>query len=86
MKFTHLYIPQEFNSQIHLIPGAKSCFSEIELLRCHTSINDNILVGLTEICKSIKELKLIIEKNNNNYGIIKLIETQKKLSNIFILT
>ncbi|CAG8604029.1 14629_t:CDS:2 [Rhizophagus irregularis] len=45
-KFTHLYIPQQFNHQIHLIPGAEICFSEIEFLSCNTSINDNVLIEL----------------------------------------
>ncbi len=78
-RITHLYIPQIFNYQIHLIPEAKRCFSEIEFLSCYTRINDNILTGLTEICKSIKELRLFVELSNNNYGITKLIKIQKKL-------
>ncbi|GBC07735.1 hypothetical protein RclHR1_07660011 [Rhizophagus clarus] len=85
-KFTHLYIPQQFDRQIHLIPGAKRCLSEIEFLSCNTNINDNVLIGLTEICKSIKELELFIEMNNNNYGIVRLIEIPKKLLNICLLT
>src|ERR1043165_800646 len=36
-KFTHLYIPREFDFQLHLIPGAKCCFSELEFLHCNTS-------------------------------------------------
>jgi hypothetical protein len=59
-KFTHLHIPQQFNYQIHLIPGAERCFSEIEFLSCNTSIKDNVLDGLIEMCKSIKELELYI--------------------------
>ena len=50
--------------QIQLIPGAKSSFSEIEFLNCTTSINDNILIGLIEKCKLIKELELFVEVNN----------------------
>ncbi|GBC30857.2 hypothetical protein GLOIN_2v1777651 [Rhizophagus irregularis DAOM 181602=DAOM 197198] len=80
-RFTHLYIP----FQVFLIPGTKCCFSEIEFLSCNTSVNDNILVELTEICKSIKELELIIEVQNNNYQIIKLIKTQKKLFSVSFL-
>jgi len=76
-KFTHLYIPYQFDYQIHLIPGAKNCFSELEFLSCNTSINDNIVSGLAEICISIKELELNITIENNNYGIAKLIETPK---------
>jgi hypothetical protein len=85
-KFTHLYIPQQFDYQIHLIPNAKSCLSEIEFLSCNTNINDNVLTGITEICKSIKELELFIEMNNNNYGIVRLIEVPRKLLNIRFLT
>ncbi|RGB28391.1 hypothetical protein C1646_767877 [Rhizophagus diaphanus] len=85
-KYTHLYIPYQFDNQIHLIPGAKRCFSELKFLRCNTSINDNVLSGLTEICKSIKELELFINVHNNNYGIVKLIETQKNLFDIRFIT
>ncbi|CAB4444282.1 unnamed protein product [Rhizophagus irregularis] len=81
-KFTHLYIPHRFDHQIHLIPDAKYCFLELQFLCCHTTIDDNILNGLTEICKSIKELELFIGWSNNKYGIIKLIENQKELSDI----
>jgi len=84
-KFTHLYIPYQFDFQIHLIPEAKTCFSEIKFLSCNTSINDNIVAKLTDICKSIKELELIVKVRNNNYGIIKLIETQKQLFNLRLL-
>ncbi|GBB88147.1 hypothetical protein RclHR1_14690002 [Rhizophagus clarus] len=79
IRITHLYIPNDFNYQIHLIPGARSCFSKIKFLKCSTNINNNILIGLIEMCKSIKELKLVIERFNNNYEIIKLIEAQKRL-------
>jgi hypothetical protein len=84
-KFTHLYIPHQFDFQIHLIPEAKCCFSELQFLCCHTTINDNVVAGLTEICKSIKELELIIESSNNNLGIVKLIDTPEKLFNIQIV-
>src|SRR5947208_781746 len=52
-KFTHLYIPQQFDYQIHHIPGAKQCFSEIMFLSFNTRINDKVLNGLVEICQSI---------------------------------
>ncbi|GBB85831.1 hypothetical protein RclHR1_12280003 [Rhizophagus clarus] len=84
-KFTHLHIPQQFNYQIHLIPGAERCFSEIEFLSCNTSINDNVLDGLIEMCKSIRELELYINIVNNNYKISKLIENPKKLLNVRLL-
>jgi hypothetical protein len=38
-KFTHLYIPCDFD---FLIPGSKHCFSEIEFISCNTSIKDNV--------------------------------------------
>ncbi|GBB88549.1 hypothetical protein RclHR1_15090008 [Rhizophagus clarus] len=84
-RITHLIIPYQFDYQLHLIPGAKSCLSELEFLSCSTCINDDILFGLTELCKSIKELELFIGKDNNNYGIAKLIESPNKLSNVHLL-
>ncbi|RIA84519.1 hypothetical protein C1645_879876 [Glomus cerebriforme] len=85
-KFTHLYIPLQFNYPIHLIPGAKFCFSEVKFLSCNSNINNDILIILIEICKSIKEMNLFIELSNNNYGIVKLIEVQKKIQNIRFIT
>ncbi|RIA84116.1 hypothetical protein C1645_832740 [Glomus cerebriforme] len=85
-KFTHLYIPHQYDYQLHLIPGVKRCLSDLQFLSCHTSINNNLLNGLLELCKSIKELELFIEKCNNNYGIINLIEIPKNLINIRFLT
>jgi hypothetical protein len=84
-KFTHLYISHKFNYRINLIPGTEHCFSELEVLSCNTCITDNALDGLTEICKSIKELELI-EVTNTNYGIVKLIEAPKRLFNIRLIT
>ncbi|PKY27432.1 hypothetical protein RhiirB3_443147 [Rhizophagus irregularis] len=86
-KLTHLYIPQHFDYQIHLIPGAKHCFSEIMFLSCNTNrVSCNVLIGLAEICQSIKELELSIESRNNNYEIIKLIDASKKLINVRLKT
>ncbi|GES74655.1 hypothetical protein GLOIN_2v1777652 [Rhizophagus clarus] len=86
MKYTHLYINDQFEFQLYHVPGAKRCFSNIEFLSCNTRIDDDILVGLAEICKSIKELELFIEVRNNNYGITRLIEAQKNLSSVCFLT
>ncbi|GBB88545.1 hypothetical protein RclHR1_15090004 [Rhizophagus clarus] len=83
-RITHLIIPYQFDYQLHLIPGAKSCFSELEFFSCNMCINDDILFGLTEICQSIKELELFIEKDNN-YGIVKLVESSKKLFNVRLI-
>ncbi len=82
MKYTHLYMPDEIDFQINLIPGAESCFSEIEFLSCSNGIDDSIVAGLTEICKSIKELELDIKMYKSNYGIARLIEAQRKLLKI----
>ncbi|GES74598.1 hypothetical protein GLOIN_2v1881647 [Rhizophagus clarus] len=73
-RFTHLYLPQQFVYQIHLIPGAEQCFSNLKFLYCKTNVDEKVLIGLTEICKSITRLELFIEKFNNNYGIVKFIE------------
>jgi hypothetical protein len=85
-RITHLYIPHKFNHQIHLISGVKYCFSELEFLSCSTNIHDNVLIGLLELIKSIKELELFIGKDNYNCGIVKLIENSKKLLNIYFIT
>jgi hypothetical protein len=84
-KISHLYLPYQFDFQIHLIPGAKNCFSEIEFLSFNTNINDNIVIGLMETCKSIRELELIIEVEDNNYEIVKLIEKLKRLNRISLI-
>ncbi|GBB99242.1 hypothetical protein RclHR1_03460011 [Rhizophagus clarus] len=85
-RFTHLYIPREFDYQIHLIPGAKYCFSQLEFLQCNTSVNTNVLIGLTEMCSTMRRLELCVEKFDNNREIVKLIETPKKLYNVCFLT
>ncbi|GBC05000.1 hypothetical protein RclHR1_00060013 [Rhizophagus clarus] len=85
-KFTHLYLPQRFDYQIYRIPGAKQCFSDIVFLSCYTRINDKILIGLAEVCQSIKELELFIETEKNNYGVIKLINASKTLIDVRLIT
>ncbi|GBB91256.1 hypothetical protein RclHR1_18400005 [Rhizophagus clarus] len=82
-KFIQLYLPQDFNDQIHLIPGAKECFSKLEFLNFYGDVNEEILIGLSEICKSIKRLELYVTINTNS-GIIKLIDAQKSLKEIYI--
>ncbi|PKC04277.1 hypothetical protein RhiirA5_362519, partial [Rhizophagus irregularis] len=62
-----------------LISGVEKGFSKLEFLSCNTNINDDTLIGLVEICKSIKELELYVEPCNNNDEIIKLIDSPKKL-------
>ncbi|RIA85855.1 hypothetical protein C1645_830176 [Glomus cerebriforme] len=61
-KFTHLCIPHQFD-QLHLILEAKHCFSELEFFSCN---DDKVLIELSEICKPIKELELIIKIVNYN--------------------
>ncbi|RIA84510.1 hypothetical protein C1645_832138 [Glomus cerebriforme] len=85
-RFTYLYIPREFDYQIHLIPGAKRCFSQLEFLQCNTSINTNVIIGLTEICNTVRKLDLFVEKFDNNHEIFRLIGTLKKLYNVCFLT
>ncbi|RIA96273.1 hypothetical protein C1645_815585 [Glomus cerebriforme] len=82
--FTHIYIPYQFDYKIHIIPEAKNCFSELGFISCDSNINDDVLDGLTEICKPIKELKLFI-RDHNNYGFVKLIKAIRKLSNFHLL-
>jgi len=53
--FNYLYIPQNFDYQIQHIPGVECCFSELESFRCYFDIDQNILKGLTRICKSVKK-------------------------------
>ena len=58
-KITHLYILLRFNYQIHLIPGAECCFSQLKFIDCFTgNINLNILEGLSKISKSIEKLSI----------------------------
>jgi hypothetical protein len=84
-KFTHLHIPRGCTSyKIHLIPGAKESFSEIEFLKImiNNSADDDILIGLSEICKSIKTLELYVHVNIID-GIIMLINAQKNLKEVY---
>ncbi|RGB38705.1 hypothetical protein C1646_755411 [Rhizophagus diaphanus] len=84
-KYTHLYIPYKFNYKIHLIPEAKNCLSEIEFLSFNAGIDDDdIIIGLTELIKSIKGLELIIEENTN-CEIVRLIEAPKKLIKVHLI-
>ncbi|PKC62178.1 hypothetical protein RhiirA1_465497 [Rhizophagus irregularis] len=84
IKVTHLYLPRS-DYQIHLVPGAKHCFSELTFLRCNSKSNNNFLTGLAEICQSIKELEITIEARNNGCGITKLIDSSKKLINVRLI-
>ncbi|PKY40374.1 hypothetical protein RhiirA4_453730 [Rhizophagus irregularis] len=83
---THLYIPHKFNHELNLLPGVERCFSELKFLSCNTTVKDEVLNGLTKICKSINELDLFIEVHSNNHEIVKLIETPKKLLKIRLMS
>ncbi|GBC06011.1 hypothetical protein RclHR1_06560002 [Rhizophagus clarus] len=86
MKFTHLYIPNQFDYKIHLIPGFEYCFSGLEFFQCdfYNSYQD-VLEELARVSKSIKTLNIRLCYSNNNTSmsaIIKLIESQKELNNV----
>src|SRR5205085_1684786 len=81
--FTSLSIPEYFDDQIHLIPGAEYCFSALEFLDCSTSTSQEIVEGLARISKSIKKLEFGVAQSDNNPGIIKLIEAQRNLKHVF---
>ncbi|GBC05209.1 hypothetical protein RclHR1_00610021 [Rhizophagus clarus] len=79
-KLIHLCVPYYYDYQLQQLPGAESCLSELEFLYCHTKNDQNILEGLARICRSIKKLFVGIE--NDDSGIIKLIEAQKNLKEV----
>ncbi|RIA86604.1 hypothetical protein C1645_779297, partial [Glomus cerebriforme] len=79
-RLTFLYIPRQCNYQIHLIPGAENCLSELKFLQCDANIKQHILKGLVRISKSIKKLEFDNLQSNNNSGLVKLIEAQKNLN------
>ncbi|GBB91002.1 hypothetical protein RclHR1_01810005 [Rhizophagus clarus] len=83
--FTHLYIPHKFDHQTSLIPGAESSLSELKFLSFSTNINDDVIAGLIELCGSVNELEFFIATRNNNHGIIKLIETCRKLFSVHLI-
>ncbi|PKC08410.1 hypothetical protein RhiirA5_416944 [Rhizophagus irregularis] len=81
--FIHLSIPQNLDYELLHISGIEKCFSELESFHCNDVTDPHVLMGLAGICKSIK--KLIFDNwyhFPDNYGIIKLIEVQKKLNDI----
>ncbi|GES93940.1 hypothetical protein GLOIN_2v1878750 [Rhizophagus clarus] len=83
MKFTHLYLPNQFDYKIHLISGFKYCFLELEFLQYDLYHNNqDVLEELAKLSKSIKNLEIRSHHNNDDTrmsGIIKLIEAQKEL-------
>src|ERR1044072_6370134 len=72
-----------FDYQIHLILEAKHCFLDLKFLGCSIGTNQNILEGVSRIIKSIRKLEFCPNFNDeNNSGIVKLIESQKNLNDI----
>jgi hypothetical protein len=81
--FIHLSIPQTLDYQLLQITGVESCFSELESFHCNDTTDNNVLMGLAGICKSIK--KLAFDNwfyYTDSSGIIKLIDVQKKLNDV----
>ncbi|RGB22081.1 hypothetical protein C1646_776673 [Rhizophagus diaphanus] len=81
--FLNLINSQRFNT-FH-ISGTENCFSELETFHCNDFINCNILKRLAIINTSIKELKFEIENNIDKSGIVRLIEVQKNLKNVYLI-
>jgi hypothetical protein len=80
-RITHLYIyRKESYNKIRLIPGAKHCFSKLQFLSCNINL---ISDDLAEICESINELELLI--NKYNHKIVEFIKTPKKLLRICLM-
>ncbi|UZO06854.1 uncharacterized protein OCT59_027160 [Rhizophagus irregularis] len=86
-KFVYIDIPEHFYYQLHSISGSEQCFSKLECLHCDDKTNQNILKGLARICKSIRKLKFYIMQydNSDNSGIVKLIEAQKNLNEVYFV-
>ncbi|PKC02287.1 hypothetical protein RhiirA5_425454 [Rhizophagus irregularis] len=85
-RIIHLYISRNFNYKVHSIPGAEHCLSGLESFSCRSCVDLSILEGLSSICKSIKRLKFFVDSSNVNinFGIIKLIEAQKNLNEVYL--
>ncbi|GES74593.1 hypothetical protein GLOIN_2v990783 [Rhizophagus clarus] len=72
---------------MHLIPGAKQCFSEIVVIRCNAAISNNGLNEFIGVCELVRELEFYIEYSAKDvdYSVFKLIDVLKKLTNITFL-
>ncbi|PKY33124.1 hypothetical protein RhiirB3_451798 [Rhizophagus irregularis] len=81
--FLNLINSQRFNT-FH-ISGTENCFSELETFHCNDFINCNTLKRLAIINTSIKELKFEIDNNIDKPGIVRLIEVQKNLKNVYLI-
>ena len=63
LSYIHKVINIKFSiHQLHLIPGAEDCFSELKFLLYEDpySDNKNVLEGFAEISKSIKKLDFYV--------------------------
>ena len=86
VRITNLYIVSAFDYQIHLIPGAEDCFSNLKFL--HYDYDDpNDLEGLARILNKSTIKTLIIyhinfAKPQKISGIAKFIEAQKSLNKV----
>ncbi|GBC01041.1 hypothetical protein RclHR1_04040011 [Rhizophagus clarus] len=88
-KFTHLFIPRNFNYQLQYILGVEHCFSNLESLSIPCKTSQNILELLARTCKSIRSLRVINNQSmfvDDITGIIKLIEVQEKLNDVSFIT
>ncbi|GBC05627.1 hypothetical protein RclHR1_06320005 [Rhizophagus clarus] len=84
MLITHLYIPNQFDYKIHLIPGFENCFSELEFVQCSMDDDNNrdIIEWLARVSKSIKNLEFTSLNSNIEIDVmVKLIVSQKGLFN-----
>ncbi|PKY18354.1 hypothetical protein RhiirB3_431149 [Rhizophagus irregularis] len=65
------------------ILGTEQCFSEIEYFYSDNNANSNILKGLAKINTSIKKLEFyIMYIDDDDHGIVRLIEVQKSLKEV----
>ncbi|RIA85199.1 hypothetical protein C1645_831163 [Glomus cerebriforme] len=86
-KFVYMDIPEHFNHQLNHISGTGNCFSNLECIHCDDKTDQNFLKGLARISQLIKKLKFYIMQydNSDNSGIIKLIEAQKNLNEVYFV-
>ncbi|GBB89110.1 hypothetical protein RclHR1_01580011 [Rhizophagus clarus] len=65
--------------QIFYFPEAKARLESLCELKCDTSIDSSYFYGLARICQHIQSLIIINKKISVNYGVVKLIESQRNL-------
>ncbi|CAB4485398.1 unnamed protein product [Rhizophagus irregularis] len=69
--------------QIFYFPEEKTRFKTLCELKCDTSIDSSYFYGLACICQYIQSIIIINVKTESNPGLVKLIEVQKNLKEIF---